>query len=672
MKVKLHNKFEISQGNETYVAYNTLTYHIIENIAGLSPFATYFAFGNGTGTVNYNTSKLNSWVKSFATTLEEVQNDISHGDLYVKRTLTLGENEEVGLSFCEIGMTNSNQSNPDISNHVFVKDENNNIVNVVKKRGQSLFIRMTVYLDIAQASKPLLCSGNNLLIKALLGEYAGITWTAMRGANLQPNSLSIYRNVPRTGQGYACQKAAQIAGNLQSATITLEYDLDTGETPEIVVCLDGFPVARYNTLTDCTAEQTTKTVTSLKNYNLLVDEYVDEINGVQDTSQNAVTGYFQTKYATEFLDYIASPFDATFTADNARWVSEDGDKIAFVSGGKLYLYVNSNYNLKKISNSVSVTNLTKVIMFDDYVFLLYSASPYLQMYKINNGVLENVLIDMSVYQNFSASYDFQDMMVISNSAHTLFTFGFVLGQIDKKAVIAYATIANNTLTFSSFAFAGVDYVVHLFALYRTNFCDSMIGFVTNNYGTQQNGYRVGQYYADGTSEVTNEIMAYYLVNNTTSLKGKSRAVVLKKNSSPYFWVYYYPQVYRYTVSVATSLDSWISTNLLYFIQKSIDENQVVSYKVYSLTDYDNPVEFTDGLPQEINQANITDFEFLKDTLLIFTTTQTYALNLKETKLLLQNMPNKETDYVVDYDKIELKGASASEGVNGSFQIGVSI
>ena len=109
---------------------------------------------------------------------------------------------------------------------------------------------------------------------------------------------------------------------------------------------------------------------------------------------------------------------------------------------------------------------------------------------------------------------------------------------------------------------------------------------------------------------------------------------------------------------------------MYIIQKYTDAD--IPYKIYSLNDYDNPQEFLNGFPSEIDLSTVTDFEFLNDTLLIFTTEKTYALNLKINQTVLENMPQANATYNVSGEKIKLIGTDKTQGIMGSFSVVFSV
>ena len=529
-----------------------------------------------------------------------------------------------------------------------------------------MIVRVTIYLVINQNSQNMFCLGSNKLIKALLGEYSGNKqFTAVRG-NVLTGNTSIYRNVPRVGTPVTCTVSSSASSG--GYDVTVDFDLAGGKTSEVVIMLDGEPVLRYNTQSLATEESVTETKQSQTNNTIALGEDIKSIDTILDTSSAVVSGVVSRKFATDFSDYIANPFDATFTASMPRWVSNDGNKIAFISANTLYLYVNLNYQLVKIANNINVTNLQKIIMFEDNVFTIYNASPYFAMYKIVDYSLVRKEIDFTNYLSFDTSFDWQDVEIISNGANA-FMIGVIFGAISRRPLIINATYSNNVLTISSTCYGICDYICHIFSLYRNSFCESMIGFITNNYNGQTNNCRIEEHYLDGTVNVSHQLTAYYMCNGAVSVEGKSRALVATRSSTPYIWLFYYPQTYRYSISLTDGVENYISTNLLYLIQRY--ENSEVPYKIYSLTNYNNPVEFENGFPSEINLSEVTGFEFLADSLIVFTQNNTYVINLKETKTLLENLPTSESNYSITYTKYHLIGESENEGVSGRVTVGVS-
>ncbi len=667
MNIKLHNKFEIILGESSYTFFNTMTHKVFENIMdGLKPYATYFAFGNGTGQVDYLSSKLSNYVASYPSELEELQCDPSKGELYVKRVVSLDEDTAEGLSFCEIGITASAENNPDVCNHIQIVDSDGDVCNIVKEQGQSLLIRVTIYLSLQEDSNAYLIAGENRLIKAILGEgsITAPAFTAMRGYNLQPN-VCLKRNVPREGEEYTCSftASANADGNPQ---LQIDFDLDTGITPEVVVLMDKTPIARINLLEYKECIQQENIVSSQSNNTIDCGEYIKEVVSLADLEQNLQTDYIYKSYASDFTDYIASPFDADIDATTPRWVSRDGDKLAFVSGSTLYIYANDNYMLSRLTVSVPTQDLADIIMFKNYLFAVYSASPYLRVYTLSDSTYSLASTNFDAYNSYGAEYSWQDFRIIETTKSGEFIIG-ILNTTERVPLICNAKFENNIFSITSVASTVCPTAVYMYDIYKNSFCDSIIVFITDNYASSTSTYRLVSYYADGTTDVGYSLVANYLLTDTVSLESKSRAVIAKKSVSPYIWLFYYPTVYRYSISLTEGVKNWISTDLMYLIQYYENEDEA-PYKIYSLTNYNNPQEFTNGFPSDLDISTIVDFEFLKDTLLIFTNSGVKALNLKLTNALIENVALADTDYTVTTKKYNLLGTNYTEGVSGKLTV----
>ena len=668
MKFNLHNKYEIIVGDKTYVAYNTLTHNVFDALENFKQYFTYIALGRGTSlSVNYDSDYLENFCACFPAVLEDIQCDPSKGTMFVKKYVELPAGEYDTLSFSEIAATNQiGVSNPLIYSHVYVKDENGEVLTIVKEEHQSVYIRITIYIEMDDASRGYLTAGENQLIKALLGEVTSVpTITFARGYNLSSNQQPIYRQSPRDAKKIK-STFTRVKSENGKEQFVYEFDAKSGATAELIMLFDDSPVARLSTfgMSEELIQIETTTV-SQQNNTMDIGEYIVDVLSVTDANGNAVSGYVEKRYAKEFSDFIANPFEANFNSQCARWVSKDGDKIAFIADNTLYIYKNQNYNLIKINNSIKTENLSKVIMFKDCIFAIYSTSPYFLVYKIKDDSVYNISTNFSAYETFDSTYDWQRVEIIDDSNGN-FLIGVIFGSIARNPLLIYASIQANIFKVTKVEYGVTDYIVDMFSLYKNSFCDSRLCFITNNYNGEAESYRIEYRYIDGTYQITDEMVAYYLSNNTVSLEGKSRAAVAKKSVAPYIWLYYYPQVYRYSITLTQGIQNWISTNLMYLIQKY--DNTETPYKIYSLTDYNNPQEFTSGLPAQIDQTSITDFEFVGDTLLIFTSSTTYALNLKETYSMLENLPEANATYTISAKQEPLFASKDTEGLLGNFTI----
>ena len=665
MNIKLHNKYEVITGGQTYTFYNTITHKIYERILdNFSPYATYFAFGTGTGSVYYDESKMRHFTQSYPSTLEEIQCDPSKGEMYVKRVISFGEDDAIGLTFSEIGITYTSQNNPDICNHVVVKDKDDIMLTITKKQGQTMVIRVTIYLSFTQQSLGYLTAGDNNLIRAILGERnCECTFKASRGYNLQPNTC-IPRNVPRDAQYFDCDFSVGYKDD-GKPYLQLDFDLLSGETAEIVLFMGGSPIARLNMLDHRETVERTLHTTSQSNNTIDVGEWVKEVTNLARNSVILDEPFVTKRYASDFTDFVKDPFDAPLAAANARWVSKDLDKFAFISGNAVHLYINKDFQFKKVACNIDTTDLKDIIMFEDYVFAVYSQSPYLKVYNLQNNALVQLQTD---FTNYTYAYGWQELKIIKTTSG-----GFLIGLLNTPTripIILDAEVSNGVFTITAQQTTQCTSAKYMYDIYKSNFCGSAIAFVTENYLNQAENYRIENFYDDGTTNVGDSTFAYYMCNGTVSLEGKSRAAVAKRTQSPYIWLFYYPVMFRYSISLTEGVENWISGDLMYIIQGYPEGEE--RYKIYTLTNYNNPQEFVAGFPSQINLSSVVDFEFLKDTLLIFTATQVYALNLKLTSMVVENLADKDPSYSVVYNKYQLSGQDESEGVAGKFTMEFTI
>ena len=183
--------------------------------------------------------------------------------------------------------------------------------------------------------------------------------------------------------------------------------------------------------------------------------------------------------------------------------------------------------------------------------------------------------------------------------------------------------------------------------------------------------RIVYHYSDKTLYDVFTNYALTLTKNTKEIYTKNRAIIVEKTTEPYLWIYFYPQIYQYNLSILGSEeDDYISTNLIYLIQKYNNS----TYKIYNLVGYVTPTEFTNGFPSEIDKSKILGFEFLKDTLLIFMDNKDEPIvgyNLKETSMLVENVSVNTDQYEIVVNKYDLLGSN-NEGVIANLAIKISI
>ena len=165
--------------------------------------------------------------------------------------------------------------------------------------------------------------------------------------------------------------------------------------------------------------------------------------------------------------------------------------------------------------------------------------------------------------------------------------------------------------------------------------------------------RIVTHHADSSETDVYSYLAYALTNNAKKIYSKGRALISEKNSTPSLTIYYYPQMYEYNLPLSNNETSnYVSNDINYLIQE-LERN---SFKIYNLIGYDTPEEFSDNL-SNLTNANILDFEFLQDSLLIFTDDKhepIISFNLKLNKTQIENVSQNNASYTAileEYNKI---------------------
>lgn len=246
MKLQLHNKIEIFQGGKVITAYNTMLKPVYGAIAELKDYFTYMAVGTGTGASSFDMTALENYSASVLLQTEDVSCDILADTMFVKKSYTFGENDYAGLKFSEIGIAATDEENPTIYNRILVTDDEGNVLTVEKRDGESLTVRITIYLEVDSGSRNYFTTGYNPLLLQLMGESGSLEKSvyAIRGILEAENDAPIERTVP---QGKQTKCKLEITGAEESDfALNIVASLGTGDTREVVFVYGGKAVARVN------------------------------------------------------------------------------------------------------------------------------------------------------------------------------------------------------------------------------------------------------------------------------------------------------------------------------------------------------------------------------------------------------------------------------------------
>ena len=676
MDIKLHNKDEVFYKNKKYTAYNTMLSTVFDKIKDLEPYNGYFAFGTGSAATTSSTTKLASYVATYANTTEELHDNPLY-EMKVVKSKTFGENEANGLSFCEMGICATSESNPTIYNRVILMDDNNNVVTITKEAGEEMLVRLTIYLETTTITGGAqFVAGNNKLIAQILGEdeLTSKVLTFKKGTNLMPNEI-VYRENVDSLTTYPADKLSYYTESPEGVVIKYTCDYGTGPLYESVVLADNTPVIRFNALSVKQKTSTTKSATKEANNCVIVDSLVHSVTEVSSTSDGTVLSGVASKYATSFGDYIASPFGYPFDNMSSRFVSKDGSIIAFCLNSNYYFYKNDSLRILPINaTAFSASNVSNILMADNYVVSVLSSSPYIEIYKINSSLtLEKLIINTD---SLSGAADFN----LTSVDFTITGSGsFRICGIDGSGLgkCYIGTESSGTLTISSVVSSTIE-PEKVVAIYKNNFCDSIVFFLSAN--ATVNGVSGLSYVqmvsAEGTitTDANVHAMAAGVLANSTGVFGTNRVVYNTKATTyggSLINSYFFPEKTRYNIPYASETDIWVSHDFNYVIKKFTGN----VFKIYANMGYNTLTEFTDNIFANLDCSTIVDFEFLKDTLLIFTSDNSQkiiAINLNENLCVIEGLTSSDPDDVtITYLKYNPLGSIISEQVEAKLTLTIS-
>lgn len=666
MKFHYHNKLIISNGKCSHAFFNTMLGSVFEKLKQLQAFNKYVSIGEGLPSNSQSEYHLTSPISTVKLSTEYMQSSISKGSCYVKKIAYIDGCLNDGEYITEVGLSNDDE-NPIIYNYIsLISDDTPN--GIKKEENEPIVLTLFIYLDLEEQTANILTDGKNKFIEFLLGEGINKKVYAFRGNNTVENKR--YEREKPVGQKYEPTFTVSENENSSSISLSFEADLQTGETSEIVFAIGDSVFSRKNVLEYNNPTSISMTLLPKRNYVLDLGKNIKSVESITNNSTSeAETATISAKYASDFADKTTLPFNHMFSASTPRFLSKDGNKIFFVNNDSIYGFVNKDYQILKIdADHISLQNIFKIVSFDSFVFVITKTAPYVNCYVIENYKLKAIPFDLTAYENYSKLSNIFDADITMAKDGTI-----MLGVILKPENYGHCIYFSFDTTENKFVFSSAKnsqyYFTYIIAMFKNNFCDAAIHFLKE--GEMSLDCRIVTFSPNTNVRDVFTNAAYFYTKDTKQVYAKNRAIIVEKTTTPSLWVFYYPQVYRYNLSIlGTELDDYISTNLIYLIQKKATN----SYKIYNLVGYDTPTEFSNGFPSEIDQSKILDFEFLGDTLLIFMDNKNepiVAYNLKENSMLVENVSSNEQEYTVSCSKYNLLGAN-NEGVVATFSATISL
>jgi len=673
MNFKLHNKYEITLNNKTYTAYNTLFKTVYEKIANLEQYTSHIAIGTGTSSKDFTDTKLSSYLMSFSTQTEEIQCDVSKSPLYIQKVVTIDSSNAQTFSFSEIGITNTSEFDPIIFNHVLLTDTDGNVVSITRNSGDTLQIKVTIYLELTPQSSALFTKGKNQLIKQMLGENLDIEDNSLyiaRGENLAENVL-LNRATPILNNAVKCSNKITYNDD-QSVTINFSADLGVGETEEVLIVYNNQACIRlntqeFNTPQVQTVEQITPSAGNTIELGLLVKN-VESCYKISDTNI-LESDYFTAKYSNKITDKVSNIFDLPFTASTPRFVSKDGKMIAFIYNDYTYIYKYDNHEFVKLNTTqVPSANLQKIIMMEDIVICILTEEPYIQVYKVvENNVIRQTM-KLTTYSASAYPYSFVDVdaTIIDNKI----TLGLILNDQKYTPLIMTLETDSDNQYCDKLAIPSLDSAKVVCGIYNPNYNQYLISFMCDTYQGITD-YYVEDYTVNGFSINSNAGMAYGLLANSLGVLYGGRMIISQKDTSPKLKAYYYPNMESASNDFSSADLHFISYNGDYIISKTQEDS---SYKIFNSHIIDALSEFESGFPDYIEQDKILDLTFAGDYLIVFyddSLEPNFGLLLKNNLTRIDNLSDQTANYLINYNKFVLLGQEEDEGVkaNLTFTLG---
>ena len=661
MKINFHNKIEINVGDRHYVCYNQMLDSVYSKITNLEPYFLYFALGSGTSQLNSSATKLGSYVVSLPCTLDAIQNRPGEGNYYIRKTASIASNDSFPYSFSEIGIAASSESNPDIYNHIVLKDDNNNPVTVTKAVGESLEIKMTVYLEITSFTGGNLTLGNNPLIRSILGEGATVKKIyAVRANNLSAASSLIYRIEPRNKTRYEANISGEVvSGNYE---LTISASLGTGSTKEILFVIDDAVFARTVTSSSASTVTSTEGYSSNSRKIICLSDKAIGVNSVTNTSTNVVDNNpLVSEYYSSVGDELNYEIDLSELSSD-KVISADGKTLALVSTNDISFYSSTVAGFSKVqSGLIDKSNYIGLAMDDGAIFVFKSVSPYIEMYKIVNNTCIRQQLYMSNYDSSVYSYDFELYDVVKGGNDYL--VGLVVGT-NKIGLVLRFVATQDGYNLYSIIQSDLVKIKKMLRVRKSNYASaSSFVFVTDEYdfiGSVYAMQRIGQ--TKETIGNYSEARAYMLEAGVST---HGDYFMIKYDSSPYIRAYdSYGDIDRFDISQITFESNSVqaSYNFQYLIENTND-----GVILYDINDIDMPsvidLSFVCEENEEIEDVIVLAYHFI-----VVTDDNVYVYEKGGPKTKIENVDGALSSYSVDADYLEYIGTDLNEGVRGKIKL----
>lgn len=666
MKFNLHNKYEVTINGKTIVAYNTLTNNVYQKIANLEPYNGYIALGTGTSPQNPADTKLTTYIKSYKAETELISANVKNDELFVVKVVTLDENDTSSFTFSELGLAASSESNPDIYNHVVLTDSEGQAVTVTRNTGDVLQIKVTIYLELEPTSTIQFQSGDNSLIKRILGEESTTgdgKLYAVRGQCLAKSNVDFYRCLPDMTKKVQCTSEVTTSENQYS--INFSAKLGSGKTEEILLIFDKQVVLRVSTLESKTPLNISTTLTDIKTNLAEIDTDVKNLLTLSNstfTDDNPVKLKF---YATTLTDKNTKVFDNNFTYQTTKYLSKDGQMLAFISETKTYLYRYENFNLIRVNDKdLPCSNIINLIMGEGKLLFIMSESPYIRIFEVVNNEAVEISTATPNYNMTGYPHSF----ISSDATFTTdgkIMLGVIVNHEAHTPIVLKLSKNSNGNYADELMRIDLEYADKVIGLYKSPFCEANLIFITSLYQGLET-YGMQMVTASEVKYVGSTLVAYGIYKSSLSIQNGGKIIMSEKAQTPTLRLYYLPNFAEVTNSTLTNdaTKHYLSYDGDYMVCKYSDG----SYKIYNCHANNLVTEFEEGYKDLIDFSVAKDFVFIGDMLLVFTSNteeSVYSLMLKKNHARLDNLASETA---ITYSKYDFLGTNQTEGVKLNFKL----
>lgn len=659
MKIKLHNKFEITKNGESIVAYNTLLKGVFTKISNLEEYTSRIAIGTGTTEVGFTDSKMSNFTNSFSTETEDICADISKPQLYIKKLVSFDESDETSFSFCELGLCCSSETNPDIYNHVLLKNQSGEIVTITKNAGDVLQIRITVYLELESATEMYFYKGENPLIKQILGENLNVSdrhLYVVRGEDLSDNNPN-NTHAPVTLDTSATQCRMNVSEQDQTITITFTAKLGEGITEEILVVYDDQICLRQNILDLLPATTITQTLQNSTDGVITLGKYIKSVDSVKHNGEELINQVYIRKYGDKIIYKNKNPLDTNFSASAKVFVSEDQKYIAFIENNTAYMYGYKHNEFYRL-NIMLPQNMLHMSIFSNKIICVLKESPFIRIYDFANDKITERTVSLSNFNVTSLPTNWVKSAIIRISEDQ-FIVGLISDQASNSISFAIKLSKNSNNIYTDEVIRTVlGQADTLLAIPKTAFIEnSMLMFITSTYeGSLLYGAEVIDHTGVANIVSSGEI-AYAMLENHQTLQNAGRMVV-KAGTDNKTSIIYLPEYEEASIKLPTANYAYSSSDGTYTIFLSTDGT-----KIYHSFNKNQLTELPTSYQTILEQTGYNNYIFMDNIL--------FARNsndpLKTICYIIKNEYTRIDDVKYDsvdvtYTKYNVLGADPDQGV----------